>query len=433
MKLAVIHPSYEGSCSPFKNLESEFDPARYLPEHNWTNFRITKAAAVRQVSEIARMGFDAVVNLCDGAWDEDRAGCEVVQALEQLNVAFTGAGSTFYDPSRVAMKMACHSAGVDFPAYVVARTPDDVPRTLELLRFPMIVKHPHGYSSIGMTAESRVTGEDQLREQIARTIAAYGGALVEEFIEGREFTVLVAEPRDEREEAWVLQPVEFLFPEGESFKHFDLKWKDYEQMQTRVVAEEPLATRLREASALTFKALGGSGYGRCDLRVDAAGGVYVLEINPYCAVFYPDGQFGSADFILANDPAGHRGFLEHLLACAIRRRDRVRRPLGAPLPAVARLRPVRGLSPTRRRDRGTVRGEGARSGFPPPCRAELAGAVPPVVPPLCLACDQQPERDVERRSGGLAPDQPRLRPQHLARRPGPGGAPRHSARRGIDG
>ena len=42
MKLAVIHPSYEGSCSPFKNLESEFDPARYLPEHNWTNFRITK-------------------------------------------------------------------------------------------------------------------------------------------------------------------------------------------------------------------------------------------------------------------------------------------------------------------------------------------------------------------------------------------------------
>ena len=132
MKLAVLHPSYEGSCSPFTNLESECDPARYLPEHNWTNFRITKAAAARQVSEIARMGFDAVVNLCDGAWDEDRAGCEVVQALEQLNVAFTGAGSAFYDPSRVAMKMACHSAGVDFPAYVVARTPDDVPRTLEL-------------------------------------------------------------------------------------------------------------------------------------------------------------------------------------------------------------------------------------------------------------------------------------------------------------
>jgi D-alanine-D-alanine ligase len=48
----------------------------------------------------------------------------------------------------------------------------------------------------------------------------------------------------------------------------------------------------------------------------------MLEINPNCGVFYPEGQYGSADFILANDPSGQRGFLKHLLACAIRRRDR---------------------------------------------------------------------------------------------------------------
>jgi D-alanine-D-alanine ligase-like ATP-grasp enzyme len=325
MKLAVLHPSYEGSVSLFKDLEPECDPARYLPEHHWTNFRIAKATAARQVSEIARLGFDAVVNLCDGAGDEDRAGIEVVQALEKLNVAFTGAGSAFYDPSREAMKMACHSAGVDFPAYIVAGQVEDAQRAMECLRFPLIVKHPHGYSSIGMTAQSRVVTEDQLGRQLARTISEFGSALVEEFIEGREFTVLVAEGRDEREEAWALQPVEFLFPEGESFKHFDLKWKDYEQMRARIAAEEPLAARLREASALAFRAMGGTGYGRCDLRVDANGAVHFLEINPYCGVFYPDGQFGSADFILAADPAGHSGFLEHLLACAIRRRDRARR------------------------------------------------------------------------------------------------------------
>jgi D-alanine-D-alanine ligase len=60
--------------------------------------------------------------------------------------------------------------------------------------------------------------------------------------------------------------------------------------------------------------------------MDAAGDIYVLEINPNCGVFYPEGQHGSADLCLANDPVGHRGFLEHLLACAIRRRDRARRP-----------------------------------------------------------------------------------------------------------
>jgi D-alanine-D-alanine ligase len=97
-------------------------------------------------------------------------------------------------------------------------------------------------------------------------------------------------------------------------------------METRMVTDAMLAARLQQASALTFVALGGSGYGRCDLRLDANGDIYLLEINPNCSVFYPEGQYGSADFILANDPAGHRGFLEHLLACAMRHRERLYKP-----------------------------------------------------------------------------------------------------------
>jgi hypothetical protein len=49
------------------------------------------------------------------------------------------------------------------------------------------------------------------------------------------------------------------------------------------------------------------------------------KINPNCGVFYPEGSFGSADFALASDAAGHRGFLLHLLDCAIRRRQRSRK------------------------------------------------------------------------------------------------------------
>ena len=189
------------------------------------------------------------------------------------------------------------------------------------LRFPLIVKHPHSYSSVGLTRQSRVTNSRELVRETARIVETYGGALIEEFIEGREFTVLVAEPRDDGEDAWVLDPIEFVFPEGESFKHFDLKWKEFSSMQTRAVADTSLAQRLRDVSALTFAALSGSGFGRCDLRMDASGEIYLLEINPNCAVFYPEGQHGSADLILANDPAGHRDFLTHLLRCALRRRD----------------------------------------------------------------------------------------------------------------
>ena len=52
--------------------------------------------------------------------------------------------------------------------------------------------------------------------------------MVEEFIEGREFTCLVAENPDDPENPITFKPVEFIFPEGESFKHYDMKWVEYE-------------------------------------------------------------------------------------------------------------------------------------------------------------------------------------------------------------
>ena len=172
MKIAVLTASAEGSATPFSPLDPPVDPSRYLSDHACTHVSIAKATAVRQVVDVVRQGFDVVINLCDGAWDEDRAGIEVVQTLERLGVPFTGAGSGFYDPSREEMKMACQAAGVRFPGYVVARRPHDTERALATLRFPMIVKHPSGYSSIGLTRDSRVTEAKGLKREIARTVDA---------------------------------------------------------------------------------------------------------------------------------------------------------------------------------------------------------------------------------------------------------------------
>ena len=110
------------------------------------------------------------------------------------------------------MKMACHSVGVGFPAYVMAADLGDVEDAARELRFPLIVKHPHGYSSVGLTPESRVEDREALHRQAARVIEAYGSALVEEFIEGREFTVLVAEPRGGWEETWGFRRSNSFFP-----------------------------------------------------------------------------------------------------------------------------------------------------------------------------------------------------------------------------
>ncbi len=80
MKIAILSSSSEGSTAPFNEFNPDYDPARYLPDHKCRHFHIAKAMAVRQIIAIERQGFDVFINLCDGAWDEDRAGIEVVQA-----------------------------------------------------------------------------------------------------------------------------------------------------------------------------------------------------------------------------------------------------------------------------------------------------------------------------------------------------------------
>lgn len=314
MRICVLTPSYESSTSPFKGHDPSCDPSRFAPEHEWTHLGVDKARGGAQLRDALAAGFDVFVNLCDGAWDEDRAGIEVVRVLEAANVAFTGATSAFYEPSREAMKRACRYMGVDAPRGRVIRSIEALPAVQSSLRFPMIVKHPSSYGSVGMRPTSRVADAAELGVECARMLAEYQGALVEEFVEGREFTVLVCENPDGEPISY--RPMECRFPAGETFKHFDLKWRDFDGMAWVPVDDEALDERLRAVAVALFLGLNGTGYGRVDVRMDADGRLFALEINPNGAVFYPPGHFGSADQILDGDPRGHAGFLQDILRAA---------------------------------------------------------------------------------------------------------------------
>ncbi len=302
------------------------DPRPYLPEATWDVAVLEKATAVHQVERLSRLGYDLYFNLCDGAWDEDTPGIQVVQALERLGLPFTGAASDFYEPSREAMKRVCRAWGIDTPAYVMAREAADVERAAEMLRFPLIVKHPSSYASLGLTRASRVETPSALRKQARLMLDRYAGALVEEFIEGTECTVLVAENPDAPHEPTTYTPIQYHFPDGETFKHADMKWVDYRQMEDRPVADRQLEAGLRSDAAAFFRGLNGSGYGRCDVRVDAEGRRYMLEINANCGLYYRPEDAGSADLCLLHDPAGHEAFTRQIVRAALARHARRQRP-----------------------------------------------------------------------------------------------------------
>jgi len=194
------------------------------------------------------------------------------------------------------MKNAARRVSVPTPNWIFINRVEDAEKVVKRLKFPMLVKPPHGYASVGIRRKSRVENIEQLREQMAIEIEEFGRALIEEFIEGREFTCLIAENPENPKKPITIKPVEFIFPEGESFKHYDMKWIEYEKMSVAAVNEPKIEKTLRDQTVWVFKELGGNGYARCDYRMDANGVIHMLEINPNCGIFYPPAEPGSADF-----------------------------------------------------------------------------------------------------------------------------------------
>ena len=312
-------------ADPFPPDDWPCDPRPFLPEASWQVVTLTRKSSVERIRELARDGYDLFFNLCDGAEDQNEPGIEVVRTLEELDVPFTGATSDFYEPTREQMKQACRAQGIATPAYALARTEAEAELAGERLGFPLFVKHHNSYASVALSRHSRVRTPAGLRRQARKIISRFGGALIEEYIEGIECTVLVAEDPDDPEHPTTYTPMQYRFPDGESFKHDKLKWVEYDRLSSFPVADPELAAKLRHDAARFFVALGGTSFARCDLRVDQRGTPWMLEINPNCGVYYPPTDPGSADLCLLQDPAGHEGFTRQLVRAALHRRERRRR------------------------------------------------------------------------------------------------------------
>jgi D-alanine-D-alanine ligase len=84
------------------------------------------------------------------------------------------------------------------------------------LTFPLFVKSNHGGSSLGM---SKVKKAEELTEALAKAFQGDSQVLVEEFIEGREFTVGVYKGKDGIQ----VLPASEVIPSGEFFD-FDAKY-----------------------------------------------------------------------------------------------------------------------------------------------------------------------------------------------------------------
>jgi D-alanine-D-alanine ligase len=302
----------------------DFDPAPYMQGFDWEMVTMTDPVmdVLRELA--ARNEFDVYLNLCEGyeiddeeEGDWDYQGIDVVKALEELNLPFTGADSRFFDPSREEMQAAADAHGVRFAKGYQVRSVEEAQRLVKNLRYPIMVKHPKSYGSTGMFRESRVDTPEQLVAQVERVCREFGAARMEEFIVGKEYNVLVMDDPDDFDNPIAYPPAELIFPPGEEFWHTDIKWDYNVPFDFKQVTDAELVTRLQDAAIRMYKAMAGVSCGRCDMRMNEQGEPVILEINPNPAIMLKPEEYGPADYMILYDPGGYKVFFERLIKVAL--------------------------------------------------------------------------------------------------------------------
>ena len=295
----------------------EYNPATYLQKYEWDLVTVETPVYDFVRDLVSRKQYDVYLNLFDG-WDDDNSGIDLVKALEEFNVAFTGADSSSYEPTREQMQATAEANGIHFAKGFRARNEADLIQAKNLT-YPLIVKHPNSYASVGLIPESKVNSYEELKTQFARMTIDFELARVEEFIEGGEVSCLVADSPDDLSAPYTYTPAQVIFPETETFLHEELKWFNWD---THIVPllNKDLLSDVQATSRKMYLAMNSKGYARIDLRVRPNNELVILEINPNPGIlYYGQDHRSTTDLPISWDVDGHDGFLERIFRSAILR------------------------------------------------------------------------------------------------------------------
>ncbi len=198
-----------------------------------------------------------------GTYGEDGT---IQRELDDLGIPYTGCGAEAsacaFD--KVRTKHAFQAQGIPTPRFGVCdETNRDFPDALNL---PLVLKPACQGSSVGVEI---LESKEQWAAAVAR-VAAFGPALAEEFIEGREITVSIVGRR--------LLPIVEICPKS---GYYDYRNK-YTQGATEYICPAPfdvgLERAIREAAEGAFAAIGGGTCARVDMIVRGRE-LFVLEVN----------------------------------------------------------------------------------------------------------------------------------------------------------
>lgn len=319
----------------------EDEIAEYLKTEDWKTHENIRASLKKLGHEVTLFGlydkvdelisilkngsYDLVFNIGEGIFGDRTFEPHVATLLEIFKIPYTGSGSEALhlckDKGLTKKILTFHRIPV--PAFVVSLKRKPL-RSLKSFRFPALIKPLNLEGSEGIAQLSFVENESEAMERIRYINEKLEvDAIVEEYIDGREFYVSVMG----NEKLQVFPPRELHFrnvPEGEPrIATFKAKWDEEYRKKWGIQSasagslEAALMQKIENYSKKIYKLLRMKGYGRIDFRLKENGDLYFLEANPNPALSRED------DFPLSAQKSGmgYSEMISKILSLALSREN----------------------------------------------------------------------------------------------------------------
>jgi len=274
-------------------------PEDYYAEYDDINVPLAIKAAIEKQGHEAELveadlqfyekikagSYDLVFNIAEGLHGGARES-QVPAILDMLKMPYTGSGvltQALTLDKRRTKEVLLHN-GLPSPRYQLFHSWRE--RLSAGLRFPLFVKPNEEGSSKGIRNNSLVNDEAELRSVLKKVIKDYSQpALVEEYLDGREFTVSIIGNNPPRVLPIVEVTFDYLPPHINKFDSYEVKWIwdnpnnpiDPVICPARITPE--LEKQIRQVALRSYKALGCVDLCRMDIRLDASGVPNVIDVN----------------------------------------------------------------------------------------------------------------------------------------------------------
>ncbi len=239
---------------------------------------------------VPKLRADLVFNLCESLNNDARNEPTVAGLFDLFGIRYTGA-------DQLALASCLHKQrakeilvgrGVATPPYRYFERAADLV-DLDALDYPWFVKLAHEDASVGITEANRVTSAAELYARTLELFERYRQpVLAERYVEGREVNAtLIGDGQ-----VLPLHEIDFAAMPGDRPKivSYAAKWDEahVDYAGTKPVPlrdpDPALVAAIERTARAAWHALGLRDYGRVDLRIDAAGQPWVIDINPNCDI-----------------------------------------------------------------------------------------------------------------------------------------------------